>query len=93
MEKQDQEIKADVMDGYRALGYAVVKLACQDYMKALKTLANNPENKGAFWRKNECESFFHNDMSLYCDIAPEYLIEECRKKVERQIAKREEERE
>lgn len=92
MEKQDQEKKADVTDAYIALGHAVVKLACQDYMKALKELKKNPKSEKAFWRKNECENFFRGEMRLYCDIAPEYLIEKCRKKVERQIAKREEKR-
>nr|DAY95929.1 MAG TPA: hypothetical protein [Caudoviricetes sp.] len=45
----------DTTDGYIALAHAVVKLACQDYIAALKDLDKNPNNEKAFWRKGECE--------------------------------------
>ena len=83
----------DTTDGYIALAHAVVKLACQDYIAALKDLDKNPNNEKAFWRKGECENFFENEMERYAEADPDYIIEHCKEKAREQIEKRKRQKE
>ncbi len=69
-------------ENYEALANAIVALAAKDYMKALKALKKNPENKSALAEKNSIEKFFRSDLySLYTSLDPDYLINRLKEEV------------
>ncbi len=61
---------------------AIVKSACYDYKRALRTLIKNPNNVIALREKRNCEWFFLNEMSLYCDLDGKTLIRKLNEVVE-----------
>lgn len=66
--------KADY-DGYEALANAIVKLAAEDYMRALKSLKRNPASRTARQEKEDNERFFRSGWySTLTSVDGEYLI-------------------
>lgn len=66
--------KADY-DGYEALADAIVNLAAEDYMKALKSLKRNPNSRTAKQEKEDSERFFRSGWySTLTSVDGEYLI-------------------
>ena len=62
-------------DGYEALADAIVNLAAEDYMKALKSLKRNPNSRTAKQEKEDSERFFRSGWySTLTSVDGEYLI-------------------
>lgn len=69
--------------GYPALANAIIELAAKDYMKALKSLKQNPGCISAERMKKDCERFFRSDWYReLTEVDGEWLIEALGKEME-----------
>lgn len=61
--------------GAERLAYGIVKLACDDWTKAMRKLKKVPDCEDADFMKRECERFFRSDFfySLTGKNAKEFL--------------------
>ncbi len=68
------------MDGYQALGNAVVLQAARDWRSAMRTLRKNRRNRAAQQMKDECEEFFLSGyFNLWTQLDGKALLEMLRK--------------
>lgn len=63
---------------------AVVKLAADDYRRALIRLRRHPKDTNALHTKNECELFFRKGIETYSDMDGEVLIKGIQERVRRE---------
>ena len=78
---EDQMNDSFNAEGYNNLAYAVVEQAAVDYMKALRRLSSHPDDLNALHAKNDCESFFENEISIYSDIDGKWIMQTIRNRV------------
>lgn len=65
---------SEYVECYENLKAAVVKLAADDYRRALIRLRRHPKDTNALHTKNECELFFRKGIETYSDMDGEVLI-------------------
>lgn len=74
---------SEYVECYENLKAAVVKLAADDYRRALIRLRRHPKDTNAIHTKIECELFFRKDIEMYKKAVKEIL-----KEYEEQMAKK-----
>lgn len=79
--KLDKSLDRRFDENYENLRNAVVWQACRDYIKALRTVAKNPNNDYARYKITECERYFRSkSYASICDIDGEYMIKRCKER-------------
>ncbi len=74
--------KKDNLDGYERLANAIIHLAAQDYMRALRSLKRNPRNRTAKQIVEDNERFFRSDWyAALTSVDGDYLIRRMKEKV------------
>ena len=79
---------SEYVECYENLKAAVVKLAADDYRRALIRLRRHPKDTNALHTKIECELFFRKDIEVYSDMDGEVLIILMRRAEKRLILRR-----
>lgn len=80
---------SEYVECYENLKAAVVKLAADDYRRALIRLRRHPKDTNAIHTKIECELFFRKDIEMYSDMDGEVLIKGIQERVGVSIMNRE----
>ena len=80
---------SEYVECYENLKAAVVKLAADDYRRALIRLRRHPKDRNAIHTKIECELFFRKDIEMYSDMDGEVLIKGIQERVGVSIMNRE----
>ena len=75
---------SEYVECYENLKAAVVKLAADDYRRALIRLRRHPKDTNALHTKNECELFFRKGIETYSDMDGEVLINGIQERVRRE---------
>ncbi len=71
------------VDGYTDLANAIIEQAVRDYVKTLKKLKRNPDNKKAKEDLRELESFFFSEWyRVLTDLNATYLLRKVREQLE-----------
>ena len=78
---------SEYVECYENLKAAVVKLAADDYRRALIRLRRNPKDTNAIHTKIECELLFRKDIEMYSDLVGEVLIIFIQERVRREYNK------
>lgn len=74
--------KKNELDGYERLANAIIHLAAQDYMRALRSLKRNPNSRTARQIADDNERFFRSDWySALTSVDGDYLIRRMKEKV------------
>lgn len=72
----------DNLDGYERLANAIIQLAAQDYMRALRSLKRNPNSRTARQIADDNERFFRSDWyATLTSVDGDYLIRRMKEKV------------
>ena len=75
-------IRRNEDDPYENLANAIVALAANDYLTALRKLKRRPGNKAAMADAMELEHFFRSGWyGVLTNVDPDYLIRKLREKV------------
>lgn len=74
---------SEYVECYENLKVAVVKLAADDYRRALIRLRRHSKDTNALHTKIECELFFRKDIEMYSDMDGEVLIKGIQERVRR----------
>lgn len=70
------KVEKSLGSGYDALSNAIIKLAAQDYIRALKSLKRNSRSRVARQEKEEIEYFFQSAWyACLTNVDGEYLIQ------------------
>lgn len=85
--KKKKENQIYNIDGYRNLANAVVTKAAKDYRGALKRLLRRPDDIGANKTKNDCERFFHDEVSYYTDLDGPTIMRMIQERVDKECEK------
>lgn len=80
----DRLAMSEYVECYENLKAAVVKLAADDYRRALIRLRRHPKDTNALHTKNECELFFRKGIETYSDMDGEVLIKGIQERVRRE---------
>ncbi len=73
------------MDPYHELANAVVKLAADDYRRALKAIKRNPNSRHSMSAAMEYENFFKSRwFEVLTEIDGEWLMERLREEVHKE---------
>ena len=75
---------SEYVECYENLKVAVVKLAADDYRRAVIRLRRHSKDTNAFHTKFECELFFRKDIEMYSDMDGEVLIKGIQERVRRE---------
>ena len=75
---------SEYVECYENLKAAVVKLAADDYRRALIRLRRHPKDTNAIHTKIECELFFRKGIETYSDMDGEVLIKGIQERVRRE---------
>ena len=71
------------VDGYTDLANAIIEQAMRDYVKTLKKLKRNPDNKKAKEDLRELESFLFSEWyRVLTDLNATYLLRKVREQLE-----------
>ena len=71
------------VDGYTDLANAIIEQAVRDYVKTLKKLKRNPDNKKAKEDLRELESFLFSEWyRVLTDLNATYLLRKVREQLE-----------
>lgn len=71
--------------GYNSLRYEVVRLAIEDYKKAIRGKKSVP-GKSVAHTKKECERFFLGDhIHMFCDLDGQLIIDRCNEEYQREL--------
>lgn len=74
--------KKNELGGYERLANAIIQLAAQDYMKALRALKRNSSSRMAKQIVDENEKFFRSDWYMtLTNVDGDYLIRRMKEKV------------
>ena len=76
--------ESEYVECYENLKAAVVKLAADDFRRALIRLRRHPKDTNALHTKNECELFFRKGIETYSDMDGEVLIKGIQERVRRE---------
>ncbi len=75
------------VDGYTDLANAIIEQAVRDYVKTLKKLKRNPDNKKAKEDLRELESFLFSEWyRVLTDLNATYLLRKVRDQLEEEVA-------
>lgn len=68
-------VEKSLGSGYEGLANAIIKLAAQDYMRALRSLKRNPRSRTAKQEKEDNERFFQSEWyACLTNVDGKYLI-------------------
>ena len=76
---------SEYVDCYEFFNAAEVKMAADDYRRALIRLRRHPKDTNALHTKIECELFFRKGIEMYSDMDGEMLISGIQVRVRREF--------
>ena len=75
---------SEYVECYENLKAAVVKLAADDYRRALIRLRRHPKDTNAIHTKIECERFFRDGIEKYSNLDGEMLMRGIQNRIKRE---------